>query len=1054
MSFTVYRSSAGSGKTFTLVKEYLKIALTDTQDPPKQFRRILAITFTNKAASEMKDRIIRALKDLSAADHTKIPAGSAMLLNILMNETSFSPDVLRERAASVLKAILHNYSDFAIGTIDSFVHKVVRSFAFDLKLPVNFEIELDAKKLLGEAVQILISKIGEDEQLTNILVEFAEAKAEEEKSWHIEKDLNDLAQELLKEEGALHIAKLRELSIPDFITIRKKMQEAILVFEKNLSAKGEEAVKLIRSRQLDHNVFFYKGSGIYKYFENIALLKKKHDFDPNSYVIKTIEENKWPSGEASSSDIASIDAIKVRLTELYHSIQESKEKGISRYRLFQMLSKKMYSLAVLNEIEKILEDYKKENAILHISEFNKLIAEIVFEEPVPFIYERLGERYSNYLIDEFQDTSVLQWQNLLPLVDNALSEEQFTMLVGDGKQAIYRWRGGDVAQFADLPAIRGFDDNPVILERESSLKRHYKPQFLGSNYRSKMEIIDFNNSLYRKLSESLPDEHRRIYDKLEQNGNPKNTGGGISIEFFSGEKSDQQEAHRQRVSELAANLLTEGYHYGDMAILTRTNLEGNEMATFLIQKGIPVLSNDSLLLSHSYTVNFLAAVFRLLYNANDDVAKAEIILFLSNKEASSQLERDLLQSGNNSAFHHWLEEKNIDFRPRQLLKLPLYQMSEELLRIFHLDKKPDPYLIFFLDEILSFSNGRDSSLAGWVQHWEIRKEKASAIVPNGIDAVNILTVHRAKGLEYPVVILPLADSVVKPGKNTFWLDLDEEIIPEFKTGIVENTKVLEQTRYAPLFSEEQFRTQLDNLNILYVATTRPEERLYLLCGNLKTDAKSSGDFSSMLNWYCGQMNLLPDGHGRIILAEGTSRLGKTEKKEPGKESTFLNTFISTDWQNKIRIRSASREVWSDEQQKKQDTGLVIHTILSRIKTHADLESALFSVYEEGLIDSDELPEIRVLLDRVLNHPTLLPFFAEGLKVKNEAEILLADGTSFRPDRIVYTPSKTVIIDYKTGKETSSHHDQVENYALILSDMGERVIEKYLVYTDEMRVVQV
>jgi ATP-dependent exoDNAse (exonuclease V) beta subunit len=1052
MSFTVYRSSAGSGKTFTLVKEYLKIALTDTQDPPKAFRRILAITFTNKAASEMKDRIIRALKDLSSDDHTKIPAGSAMLLNILMEETSFSPDVLRERAASVLKAILHNYSDFAIGTIDSFVHKVVRSFAFDLKLPVNFDIELDANKLLGEAVNILISKIGEDEQLTNILVEFAEAKAEEEKSWHIEKDLNELARELLKEEGALHIAKLKGLGIPEFISIRKKMQEALLAFERNLSAKGEEAVALIKSKQLDHNVFFQKGSGVYKYFENIALLKKKHDFDPNSYVIKTVMEDKWPSGEATSSDIAAIDVIKGRLTELYHGIQESLEKGISRYRLFQMLNKKIYSLAVLNEIEKVLEEYKKENAILHISEFNKLIAEIVFEEPVPFIYERLGERYSNYLIDEFQDTSILQWQNLLPLVDNALSEEQFTMLVGDGKQAIYRWRGGDVAQFADLPSIRGFEDNRVIQERESSLKRHYKSQFLGSNYRSKIEIIAFNNTLYRKLSESLPEEHRRIYDKLEQNGNPKNTGGGISIEFFAGEKSDQQEAHRQRVAALTVSLLTEGYRYGDMAVLTRTNLEGNELASFLIKKGIPVLSNDSLLLRHSSAVNFLAAVFRLLNNANDDIAKAEMILFLSQKKQGASLEKDLAHSGNNSSFHKWLEESRFEFRPRALLKLPLYQLTEELLRIFHLDTKPDPYIIFFLDEILAFSNGRDSSLAGWVLHWEDRKEKASAIVPNGIDAVNILTIHRAKGLEYPVVILPLVESVVKPGKSTFWIDLDEELVPEFKTGIVANTKALEETNYAALYTEEQFRTQLDNLNLLYVATTRPEERLYILCGNWKKESKPTGDFSTMMNWYCNETQTTPDEHGRITIAGGEH--STLIRKEKDRKPTPLNAFISTDWQEKIRIRSASREVWSEEQQKKQDTGLVIHTILSRIKTSSDLEPALFSVHAEGLIDSDELPAIRILLDQVLNHPTLLPFFAEGLNVKNEAEILLPDGTAFRPDRIVYTPDKTVIIDYKTGKETSSHHDQVENYALILSEMGERSIEKYLVYTDEMRVVRV
>ncbi len=1049
MSFSVYRSSAGSGKTFTLVKEYLKIALTDTQDPPKAFRRILAITFTNKAAAEMKDRIIRALKELSMDDHTKISSGASTLLSALIRETGFSPDVLRERAGSVLKAIVHNYSDFAIGTIDSFVHKIVRSFAFDLKLPVHFEIELDASKLLSQAVGILISRIGEDEDLTNILLEFSEQKVEEEKNWSIEDDLNKLSSELMKEDGAKHIGKIKGLSIPDFLNISRKIKKSIGVFEKKVLNLALEALILIQSKHLEHAVFFQKDKGVRKYFENLVG-GKKDDFSPNSYVKKAFEEDKWLNKDASMSDTVALESIKSRLSEIYNSIQELLREELPKYRLYILLRNHIYSLAVLNEIEKILENYKKENSILHISEFNKLIAEIVFQEPVPFIYERLGERYNNYLIDEFQDTSILQWQNLLPLIDNALSEEHFTMVVGDGKQAIYRWRGGDVAQFANLPQIAGFDENRIIAERAASLQRHYKPEFLGSNYRSKMEIISFNNGLYRALAESLPNEYKRIYDKLEQEGNPENTGGLISIEFKEEDREDSiQEA---RIRAIINEVLASGYAYGDIAILCRTNKEGNVLANALINSGIPVLSNDCLLLRNSRVVNFLSACMRSLYNPDDDIARAEILQFLSGQYHTSQLEIDLPSACNARQFRTWMSENGYDYKPTQLLKLPLYQLAEELPRIFGLRKTPDPYLIFFLDEILSFSNSGDNSLAAWISHWEERRDKASAIVPDGMDAVNILTIHRSKGLEYPVVILPLGNSPLKPGRDRFWVDLEEDDIPELPTGIISNQQSLEETRFSYLYEEELYRSRLDNVNLLYVATTRAEDRLYIIAGKNREKSDPWSSLSSMIAYHVKYAGMIANAEGRFVTGSGSER--QKTHHQPIKQSNTLNSFISAGWTEKIRIRSAAREVWSESQKKKQDTGLLIHEILARIHTIHDLEPALIGIHSEGLVDTAEKNAIRELLIPLLTHPELSVFFEDGVKVRNEAEILLKNNTSFRPDRIVYLPGRTVILDYKTGKESGKHHEQVEQYADLLREMGETNVEKYLVYTDELRVVKV
>jgi ATP-dependent exoDNAse (exonuclease V) beta subunit len=1049
LSFTVYRSSAGSGKTFTLVKEYLKIALTDTQDPPQQYRRILAITFTNKAAAEMKARILKALKELGADDHSKISGGSKTLLDTLVNETGFSPDVLRERAGSVLSAILHNYSDFAIGTIDSFVHKVVRTFAFDLKLPVNFEIEMDAQKLLGEAVNILISRIGEEEGLTRMLIAFSEAKADDEKNWHIEDDLNKLARELLSEEGALQIARLKMLSISDFQSIISNLNAALAVFEKEIASHAQEAVLLLDSKQLGHAVFFQKERGIRKYFENLAK-GKKDDFSPNSYVRKTIEEDKWTGASASASDISALESIKAKLKASYHGIQKKLEESLPHYRLIALVGKNIYQLAVLNEIDKILEEHKKENSILHISEFNKLIADIVFQEPIPFIYERLGTRYSNYLIDEFQDTSILQWQNLLPLVENALSEEQFTMIVGDGKQAIYRWRGGDVSQFANLPLIEGFEDNPVVREREDSLKRHYRPMQLESNFRSKAEIIQFNNALYREFADDLPDAYRRIYDKQEQVYNPANTGGCVSIEFFEEEKSELVAAHMKRISALLNQLIAEGFQYQDIALLFRTNKEGNVVASHLIAQGVPVLSNDSLLLKNSPAVNFMAATLRSLHNLQDDIARAEMIRFLTSRSKNTTLQEGLPAAVSPSAFRKYLEDSGFEYQPNQLLKLPLYQLCEEVMRIFNLHKTTDPYLVYFLDEILEFSGGKDNSLAAWQTHWEDRREKASAVVPSGMNAVNILTVHRSKGLEFPVVILPLKETREKPGKNSFWVE--EKIVNGLDIGFVPNTESLKDTAFAHLYEEEQLRTRLDNLNLLYVATTRAEERLYVLCGNWKAERKAtSTSYLERISAYLTKAGLTPDDHGRVLMGKETPHLKKAN--ELNQESISLNSFISVDWQEKIRIRSAAREAWSEEQLQKQDRGVLIHTILSRIKTQDDIEKALESATGEGILAPEEFAPVKDLLQQLLALKELEPFFREGLTVKNEAEIILADGSACRPDRIVYTADKTIIIDYKTGKETPAHQQQIENYASILSSMKPGLVEKYLVYTDELKVLK-
>ena len=725
-NFSIYKSSAGSGKTFTLVKEYLALALNDGADPPQAYKHILAVTFTNKAAAEMKERIIKALKELSEEDYSSISSGTKTLLKSLkehkkLNATQALDDtIIRKRALRILTAILHNYSDFAIGTIDSFVHKVVRTFAFDLKIPMSFEIEMDDEKLLGQAIDLLIGQIGNDERLTKALVEFAESKTDDEKSWHIENDLKQFAKNLLNEEGAVYIDKLRHLSVDDFFKIKDTLSAEIKKFENAIVKEAEAANARIKKANLSSKDFYYGDKGIAAYFEKLS--KGRMDYiSPNAYVQAAAGEDKWYGGKISETSKSGIDAIKPALLDHFNAIQIIKDKDHPDYILFQLINKNIYSLAVLNEIEKLLNEYKAQNNILHISEFNKMIAKIVLNEPIPFIYERLGERYNNYLIDEFQDTSVLQFQNLLPLIDNSLASGHFTMLVGDGKQAIYRWRGGEVEQFAMLPHIFKHNDNPLVLEREEALIRNYDPQVLNNNYRSKREVIEFNNALFRTLSNKLNEKYQGIYKGLEQGFNAENTGGLVQVEFIEGEKEDFREQNMIRTVEVIKHLQTQNYQLKDIAVLVRKNTDGSDIANYLTQNGIEVISSDSLLLSNSAEINFLHSVLKYLTNTSDNIVQTEILEYLvaANYLGKTSI-AEVLQ--NRTGITAVIRSAKIEFNVTHLSKMALYELCEELVRIFRLNAKPNAYIQFFLDEVLNYSIKKNNNLNDFIEYWEEKRK--------------------------------------------------------------------------------------------------------------------------------------------------------------------------------------------------------------------------------------------------------------------------------------------------------------------------------------------
>lgn len=1051
MSFTVYKSSAGSGKTFTLVKEYLKLALSDPNDPPVKYRRILAITFTNKAAAEMKERVLKALTEL-AGDEEKMSAGGRTLHSILLNDPALnlSADVIRKRAARVLESILHNYSDFAIGTIDSFVHRVVRTFAFDLRIPMNFEIETDGDKLLTEAIDLLISQVGSDEKLTRALVEFTESKTDEEKSWHIEQDLKRFAANLLREDGTIYIDKLRDLSMDDFFSIRTKLSEEIKKFEAAVKEPAKQAVKLIEERNIDAAMFFQGTKGIPGYFKNIASGRLEM-LTPNSYVRATLGEDKWTAGKATAADKAAIESIKSGLTELFGKISEVADRDHSNYIVYSLVLKNIYSLAVLNEIEKLLVQFKEQNNILHISEFNRLISGIVLSQPVPFIYERLGEKYSHYLIDEFQDTSLLQWQNLLPLIDNSLAESNFNMIVGDGKQAIYRWRGGEVEQFSKLPEIHKHNDNPYILERGESLKNHHAPKHLNTNFRSKREIIEFNNCFFRNLAGELHDNYKNIYDKLEQEADPQKTGGYVSVEFLEGEKEELYQNYLDKIVEKIDELRRDKFALRDIAVLVRRNTDGSEVARHLTSKGIPVVSSDSLLLKSSLHVTFMAAFMEYLADNSNGIAKATVLEYLLVKGHLKESLHDsiskALKQDEPKAFEQLLSKAGFEFSKYILSKLPIYELGEEIVRLFGLNENADPYVQFFLDEALNYSSKNINNLNDFLDWWKDTSNQPSIAVPGAADAVTIMTIHRSKGLEFPAVILPFASWRVSNGNDNLWIDLDKEAIPELKTAIVAATSQLEETEYADIYTEEKNKSLLDHLNVLYVGMTRPEERLYVLAGLPSKNPHNLGSITDMLAFHFMQEGTYAPANRKY--ESGSPTLHTPKNKERAFMPYRLDSVNTTNWRERIKIRASAPETWNTEDPKaKSDINTTVKNILSRVRSSADIEKALTSMLNEGAIDTHERKQCDEKIASLMLNEEISNYFTPGTASKQSPEILTPDGSSYKPSRVIIQNDSAVILDFANGRNAARLRRELDRYTQLLYEMGFCEVSRKLVHIDD------
>lgn len=1040
MSITVYKASAGSGKTFTLVKEYLKLCLLANK--PNYYQHILAITFTNKAANEMKERVISWLKQLTSEE---LPVGSIrFLVDAIQKETGLDYGQIHERAKLILIHMLHHYSDVNISTIDSFVLKVIRSFAYDLGLPLTFEVELDQDSLIRKVTDELIENAGRDPILTQALVEFSEHKADEDAAWQIEEDLTSFAKMLGAEKHEPILKSLRNYSIEDFRIIKQDITVYKLQADKYLYTLGKEALELIE--QAGGSVIFSGGTrGIAKYFEYICSLQYEK-FEPTTSHFKVIESGKWHASKASTIEQQNVIAVSGKLNEIFDKIQKWIKTDYQKYVLVRLAERKLFATALINEIEKEISTYKQTNQVLPITEFNKIVANVVLHEPVPFIFDRIGEKYKHYLIDEFQDTSVVQFQNMLPLLENSLAYSNFNMLVGDGKQSIYRWRGGEVEQFVQLPTLYNPEGHKMIQARQSIIERSFEEKVLDTNYRSKREIIEFNNMIFRSVSSSLNDAQQTIYNELEQKFDPNNSGGLVHLKFET-DKTEYEANILEDLLQTIYNLKQDGFFFQDIAIITRNNIKGTEIANFLLENDIPIVSNESLLLKESPYVKVIVTYLEWLISPEEPYKQIAFLLALYEANILEvELDKELSKSFTEHTWKKWLKAKGLAELLEYDKHLSLYEMCENMLRITGMQTKLNAYLIKFLESVHSFERKKGNSLKEFLRWWDMKKDRLSIALPEHADAIKIMTVHKSKGLEFPVVLYPFANSSTTPKADNIWLNVEHEELKTIPAAVVSLTKKLELTHYNSIYDQEVQKYLLDELNVYYVAFTRPEQRLYCWMHLSKKSGTFGHLFKNVLE-HCDEWdpNTLSYHYG-MGQSPDHEQQHTNEKKLAGTKTS--------NWSKQVGLSLKAPEVWNTETpQTEHQFGNLVHYILSKLVDKNSIDEALKNAINIGILEEDQEASFRVLLQNLLDNPKFAQFFELGLTVKIEEDIITPAGT-YRPDRVIQYPHKYQVVDFKTGKETRTHHKQIIQYGKLLLEMGISHIELYLIYTEKNRVERI
>jgi ATP-dependent exoDNAse (exonuclease V) beta subunit len=1032
----ILNASAGSGKTHQLVLEYLTILLGEDFSIPK-YKSIVAMTFTNKAALEMKNRIISTLEGIVDYDGTNTKISN--MLRGLEENVGVAQDVIQKRAKKALGQILHGYEDFHVSTIDKFNLRLIRSFSKDLDLPGEFEVVLNESQIIEDVVDLLMSKLGQanNEDLTNLMTLYARTNLEDGQSWNFRQQLVEFASVLSSERYQDIVEKLLALSLTnqDFSVLKSEIRQ----IETDFISEANDFGKYADLQGLTAN----NTPGANTTVNALISFKGLADFPSAKKTGGLFTDTVLNNARDRSGNKQFSEELANRILALNNSFLFA----YSRHQLLMKFRANFFNMALLQFIANALNKTKENEQIIRISEFNKLISSLVGEEDAPYIYERLGTHLEHFLLDEFQDTSRLQWLNLIPLVHESLGNGRRNLIVGDAKQSIYRFNNGLAEQFVSLPKIYNPEKDIKIEQISNFFNEQGIKVNLGNNFRSAREIVEFNNNLFELLKEQLHANHIDFYDSIKQDV-VSNLDGFVQL--ISMESDPDLETLVAPIIECIEQCVSDGFKMGDICILTPTNLLGNGIANMLTERKKPVVSQDSLLIAYDAKIQLILSYLKRRERPTNETETkrfAELFLRISGETTDKYLtyfETKEFPDGNTKRYFN--DEKFLTefFGSTDQFFSTYESLYDLILKFFNLmkwEETKDPYLHHFVDVVFDYQSNKQSDIKFFLEYFNENKKNIALQMPETDNAVKIMTIHKSKGLEFPVVILPKLDLSTKiHNKAKFLIEAGDKIL---YGNLSVNSSLVEIAN----FSERELSlTFLDKLNLCYVALTRPIQRLYAF------NYFKKGNLGALIherieqNFPCELTE-----NGELLLKIGMQNKIQTTEKDSLEKFYIPKELNQRLWYPDVVFRKIS-DSKKEELIKEQRFGNYFHALMACCDSELDIESNLIELIQKGEIDPAFQLELLDKAKGFFNQSASL--FEDVEEIINEQLILIPGDSDKRPDKILIKKNELIVFDFKTGKQSDRHQPQLLGYHNALSEMFDKPIKLFLYYTETSSLLSV
>ena len=1054
-TLSIYKASAGAGKTFTLTIEYILLLLSKG---PKEFEHTLAVTFTNKATAEMKERILETLYGLShhipdCDDYLKEIQKRQEKLNEEMGE-----EMIRQRAAEALSAILHDYTHFRVETIDSFFQSVLRNLAHELGLTANLQVELNNDEVISRSVDRVIENMQNRKDVQGWIMDYVEEQLQTGERWNITGMIKQFARCIFEEAFQNRSEQERE-KISDssqMNAFKKEMNSIINSCKKQLEEAADSFETLVNSKTL--NFERISNGRIYLSFLNLVRSEKAEKV---SETIKNATKDYEVMLRAKDKNdpilVAEAQEIQAELSSLLH-LYENNSMTINTAKLSLRY---LNPLRLLNVIEQEANTINAENNQFNLSKTPTLLSKLVEKTDAPFVFEKIGTQFHNVMIDEFQDTSRLQWNNFKVLLIENQSTGGNDLLVGDIKQSIYRWRNGDWA----------------ILKNVKEELANLSPQDkdLNCNFRSQKNLIDFNNAFFLKAAQALDDlkpdarfKIKEIYKDVAQLTRKTENTGFVSVTLYTKSGNSAPDDYEERmITDMITQIRTlqqQGLTSQDLAILVRKKNNAESLLQWFNQLApeIKLVSDEAFLLESSVAVQMLvAALFVLNDNKHLNPIPERYLMMHYHTDVLQQPISMLTVA---TASPEDLLPEAFTQHKQELAQLPLYLLCERLYQLFQLDKiqGQDTYIFTFMDELQNHLRSNPSDIHTFLKAWD--ESIHSRSIPAGeVDGIRILTIHKSKGLEFHTVLLPYMDWTIEKDRNddTIWCQTDKEPFNALGSLPINAGKNMQQSDFASDYNEEHLQRRVDALNMIYVAFTRPKNNLYVwgLATEKKETITIAGDLiraalpNSQLKYELGT----PVTTHKEEKTAHKNRMKSTHEKEDSLPVAMTSSAPTLDFMQSNQSRKFIGSLGTEEQtgtvqQTYLEIGKIMHYVLSQIEHTGQIQKVLNRCMAEGIITDRKLMDVVInRLKKGFTNPKIAQWFQPDNQVFNECSITsiskdTGEPITLRPDRVIINDNRITVIDFKFGSPDREHHDQVKAYKELMRAMyPEKQVEGYLWY---------